>query len=535
MAACWLMQGFATRHAQEAADGISYLEIAYKVVAGNWHALLNSYWSPGYPLVLAAFLKIFDPSPAHELLMMRLVGWLTLVAALAAFEYFLRAFSRFRLSLVAATSRDQPLLTANEFRIIAYGLFFWCTTVLVPSSNEHPDILVFLIFLLASAVAMDLLTAPRGYARYLLFGVILGIGYIVKAVLFPLGFVFLVALALYRSQRTFKLILSAAIFLLICAPLIYGLSQTKHRFTIGDVGPVARAQTMSLYDFANLSPGTPVPAAPHIQIYTGGIWSGSYPGWTEPSIRFTGNVPHVPLRRQLNKTHIVLRFYFDMLATSLGALTCAVLILIFMQQDLIAYAGNFFRATVLWMPAVAGFAAYATLRAEGRFLPGFLMALFAAICMALGPGRLPDASEFTKYIVYAAAIILAAQGIAEAGHSTSKASAGFPDWQVAAALPQFGVSAGDKVSFLGDALTDHLWAHLARVEIVGEIPKDDVLTYWASTEEQKQQALQELSGAGAKALVAPNVPSSALPEGWKQIAGTPYFVLELPATPTSNQ
>jgi hypothetical protein len=534
MAVCWLAQGYATRHTQQAADGISYLEIAYQALAGNWHALLNSYWSPGYPIVLAVFLKIFDPSPAHELFMMRMVGWLTLIAALAAFEYFLRACSRFRLSLVVATGQEPPILRTNQFRMLADALFFWCTTVLVPSSNEHPDILVFLIFLLASAVAMDLLAGPRGYGRYLLFGAILGIGYIVKAVLFPLGFVFLVALALYRSQRTFKLILSAAIFLLICAPLVFGLSHTKGRFTIGDVGPVARAQTMSLYDFANLSPGTPVPAAPHIQIYSGGIWSGSYPAWTEPSIRFTGKVPHVPLRRQLNKTHIVLRFYFDMLATSLGALTCAVLILIFTQRDFVAFTANFFRATVLWMPALAGFAAYATLRAEGRFLPGFLMAFFAAICIALGPARIADGSKFTKYIVYAATIVLVAQAVVEAGHTASSASSGFPDWQLAATLPSFGVAAGDKVGFLGDALEDHVWAHLARVEIVGEIPKDDVLTYWAATTEEKQQALQELSGAGAKVLVAPNVPPSAWPEGWKQVAGTQYFILELPATRTTN-
>ncbi|MGC2719424.1 MAG: hypothetical protein WA209_07530 [Candidatus Acidiferrales bacterium] len=67
-----------------------------------------------------------------------------------------------------------------------------------------------------------------------------------------------------------------------------------------------------------------------------------------------------------------------------------------------------------------------------------------------------------------------------------------------------------------------------------EIPKDDVSTFWAVTEEERQQALQELSGSGAKAVVAPNLPSSALPEGWKQIAGTQYFVLELPAICTTT-
>src|ERR1700677_2861017 len=171
MPICWLIQAYTSRHTLIAADGISYLEIAYGVLAGNWHALLNTYWSPGYPLVLAAFLKLFNPRPQYELPLMRLVGWLTLVACLGAFEYFVCAFLRFRQSLESASgAQEEPLLPAREFRVLAYALFFWCTTVLVPSSNEHPDILVLLIYLLASAVAMDLLTARRGYARYILFG-----------------------------------------------------------------------------------------------------------------------------------------------------------------------------------------------------------------------------------------------------------------------------------------------------------------------------------------------------------------------------
>ena len=187
MALCWLVQGYATRFTQEAADGISYMEIARQVAAGNWHALLNTYWSPGYPLVLAIGVKLFNPAPARELFMMRVIGWLSLLATLAAFEYFLRAFLRLRDNFLAVdTTAGPPLIPDAQFRVLAYGLFFWCTTVLVPSSNEHPDILVSPVYLLASAIAMDLLTFRRGFARYALLGAVLALGFVTKAILFPL-------------------------------------------------------------------------------------------------------------------------------------------------------------------------------------------------------------------------------------------------------------------------------------------------------------------------------------------------------------
>jgi hypothetical protein len=546
IALCWLVQAYATRFTQEAADGISYMEIARQVAAGNWHALLNTYWSPGYPLLLALGVKLFNPAPARELLMMRVIGWLSLLATLAAFEYFLRAFLRLRDNFLAVdTTAGPPLIGDSQFRVLAYGLFFWCTTVLVPSSNEHPDILVFAIYLLASAIAMDLLTFRRGFARYALLGAVLALGFVVKAILFPLGFVFFFGLACYRTQWNWKFLLGFAIFVLGCVPLIAGLSMRTHRFTIGDVGPVARAQTMGLYDFANLSPGRPVAAAPHIQIFTDPIWQGSYPPWTEPSIRFTGHVPHIPLKMQLNKTHIVLRFYFDMLVGSLGALTCCFIVLALIQRNLTALIAGFLRQTVVWMPAIAGLAAYATLRIEGRFLPAFVMGFFAALCGALvwiGPPPPPDksgeqhasAQTVAKYLVYAAATVLALQGVAEVGHTSSSAAHTYPDAAAAAALPSFGVMPGDKVSFLGNGLEDHLWAHVAGVEIVGEVPKGDVATFWAATPQDKQEALAQLEATRSKALVTTNVPSPALADGWKQLAGTQYYILQFPAASNST-
>jgi hypothetical protein len=91
MLGCWLMMSLGAPKALDA-DAIAYLDIAYSCVSGNWHAIVNGYWSPGYPLVLTALLKIFNPSPAHEPLLMHLLAFFSLALTLAAFEYFLKVF-----------------------------------------------------------------------------------------------------------------------------------------------------------------------------------------------------------------------------------------------------------------------------------------------------------------------------------------------------------------------------------------------------------------------------------------------------------
>jgi hypothetical protein len=83
------------------------------------------------------------------------------------------------------------------------------------------------------------------------------------------------------------------------------------------------------------------------------------------------------------------------------------------------------------------------------------------------------------------------------------------------------------VCFMGNGLEDHFWAHLARVEIIGEIPKEDVALYWAATPEERKAALDQIAAAGSKVLVTRNVPATAMPDGWKQLGDSHYYVLQL--------
>jgi hypothetical protein len=108
-----------------------------------------------------------------------------------------------------------------------------------------------------------------------------------------------------------------------------------------------------------------------------------------------------------------------------------------------------------------------------------------------------------------------------------------PDWQLATALQQMGLKKGDRVSYMGYALVDHAWAHLARVRISAEIPEEDILNFWASGIKERQDVINWLSVTTAKALITRNVPESAMPMGWMRVADTNYYILRIPGESSS--
>jgi hypothetical protein len=538
MLSAWLVQAFASDNPLNA-DGISYLDIAYSCLSGNWHALVNGYWSPGYPFLLALWLKLFNVSPLGESLAIHLFAVASLTAALAAFEYFLSAFFTFRNRLgVENEEHLYSLLPENAIRLMGYVLFFWISTFLTPPYLEQPDILVFVLYLIAASLCMQIISVPGRWWYYALLGAVLGLAYLVKAVMFPLAFSFIAALVLCRNWRPIlpRVAVTLVIFAIVSAPFIFELSKTKGRLTYGDVGPVNYLHIMEM-DTLSARGGTqndstvlPKPAAaPHVAEFTEIIELGTYPPWADPSYAYRGQPVHVDFRRQLNRTHIVLRYYFDLYFGQLGALIAGFIILLICGDSVWKFVKRLLGLTVLWFPAVAGLAAYALLRTEGRMLVGFTIGLFAACA---GASRIEDndwGRKISWSVVIAVSVVLLSQTAVTAGQTAIKLTdkSKSPDWEVATTLQKLGIEPGARVSYMGDALTNHAWAHLARLKISSEIPAEDVLGFWAADQAKRVEALAWLAATGAKVLVTRAVPSTAMSMGWRRVVDTDYYVLIL--------
>jgi hypothetical protein len=224
------------------------------------------------------------------------------------------------------------------------------------------------------------------------------------------------------------------------------------------------------------------------------------------------------------------------LRDSLGPLLAGLLVLFFLG-DRVEFGKRLLRLPVLWLPAIAGLTFYASMRVDGRFLPGYIVALYAACVASL---RLPQSMNLQKTtcaIALAVSFLLLSQIAVQFSHESAHLFGRQPhsDWQVATALQQIGLKKGDRVSYMGYALVDHAWAHFARVRIAAEIPEEDVLNFWASDKKERQDVINWLSSTAARALITQNVPDSAMSMGWTKVADTNYYILELSADQSSTK
>src|SRR6516164_8719807 len=62
---CAAIYAWANRHSINT-DGLSYLDIASEVLKSGPSNLVNGYWSPLYPTVIALTFSIIRPSPSGE-------------------------------------------------------------------------------------------------------------------------------------------------------------------------------------------------------------------------------------------------------------------------------------------------------------------------------------------------------------------------------------------------------------------------------------------------------------------------------------
>jgi hypothetical protein len=541
MICCWILQALASRHTFDA-DGVSYQNIADVCLRGNWHSLVNGYWSPGYPFLLTMWFKLFHPGAYFVPLTVRWFGVLSLIFTLTSFEFFLSSFLNFRKYLYDSNSDSQNYLSDRSIRVIGYAIFFWISVFMTPASLDHPDICLFALYLSASGLSLRIVADPhQKWRRFASLGVILGLAYLVKAVMFPLSFIFFVALLFHHTcrQHPARLGIGIAAFLLVSVPFITVLSQSKGRLTYGDSGSVNYHSVITgdtKFPGAELNPRQValyrLSAAPHIADYTDVLRLGTYPAWADPSFRYVPAPFHLMPRRQLNRLHVVMRYYFDLYFVGLAGLVCGLLALVLYAGEIQAFCRLFASQIVLWLPALAGFALYALVRAEARFLPGFTIAIFAAVLASIHLKRHPETTRVSECVVTAIVILLVLQAAVTVAHDASKVKNGgeYPDWRIAERLHEVGVNPGDRVSFLGDTLTNHAWAYLAHVSIAAEIPTEDETTFWKSTEAEKRDVFAWLASKGIKVLLTRRTPALFRDGVWELVPGTDYYLVSLSAS-----
>jgi dolichyl-phosphate-mannose-protein mannosyltransferase len=538
MVVCWLLEALSYRHSVYP-DGIAYLEIASACAKGNWRSLINGYWSPAYPALFSLVLSVFKPSVFWELIFLHCFNCLVLIGALASFEFFLRALIHHLSFTTRAIDQEQKPLPAWVFRAIGYALFFWDSVYATPPSIETPDVLILALVLIAVGILLRIASGRDSWQYYAALGVVVGLAYLTKSVMFPLSFVFLAVAAFATGnfrRAVSRVLLAFLLFFLITSPFALTLSRSKGRLTFGDSGRIAYAEYVNsvrpIAHWQGGPPGSGSPVHPSRKILDvptvyefSTPLGGSYPPWTDQSYWYEGIHPHFELGGQLKALRHSLGAYFA-ISVQLGGLFVVPLIVLLCFDRFGCFAKRFLRLFFLWIPPLAALGLYSLILVEPRYVTPFILLLWAAAYSAL---RVPQ-SDISKVTVRSSSLIvvllLGVQNMwavnLAATHLVLQRD--FPAWTVADELHHAGIRPGDRVAAIGDTIADHYWAHLAGVTIVAEVPTDSVSTFLASGPERRMETMRLLAQSGAKAVVANNLPPLLLQEGWREIANSKYFI-----------
>ncbi len=285
-------------------DARSYLEIARAILRHDWPMVPNAYWSVLYPWLLAPMLAILKPSLRWEFPVAHALAFPVLLLCIAALEFFWASVLRLKDSSANGSSGTSAI-PSWQFWALGYSFFIWLVVGdLITAIN--PDLSMTTLALFSAGLLNRIAMAPNARrGLYVWFGLSLGLGYLVKAVLFPMGIVFLVTAAFVTRRcfpaRKWHFASAALIFSLIALPEVALLSHVKHRPTFSDAGKLNFAWSnyhLPQRNWQGEPRGSGTPLHPtrkifdHPAIYEfNGPVRSSYSPWYDPSYWNDGMSP----------------------------------------------------------------------------------------------------------------------------------------------------------------------------------------------------------------------------------------------------
>ncbi|MEP0918046.1 hypothetical protein NC981_14560 [Leptolyngbya sp. DQ-M1] len=559
-----LFQAWAYRFALTAGDAVSYLDIGDAYVSGAWQTAINSYWSPLYSWLLGIALLVLRPSPEWEFFVVKLVNFGIFVIAFISFEFFLQQWTEGRQHSRQLSEECSIQIPEWAWLTVGYSLFLWAALGLTGVQLDVPDNATSACVYATSGFLLKMRSRTATWGTYLLFGMVLGLGYLSKAVMFPLAFVFfLVAIVVslfednkesgqgltvwgkrlrVRRSRALKLIAAMLAFILVAVPFVTALSVTKGRLTFGDSGKLNYIWYVSSTSpkhtlWQGEEPNSGIPKHPPRQIVDRPATyefatpiSGTLPLWFDPSYWNDGWNVRFDLKRQCKVLAANLRYYYQLFLGHLILSYC-----------LLVYAGGYVRASLqqlavrwyVWCPGVAGLAvyllgmdmskAYVSSRYVAPFVVLVCMGVLSSVCLR----NVRTTQRLIVGLAAAALSALAGQLALQTSFSVARIAIGFQQTpifaQIAEDLQRLGVKRGDSIAVLGESSVMDDSARLARIRIIAQIP--NVSEFWKSDVASRNRVLQAIEKTGAKVVVQEmDAPLPAQATGWQKLKNSNCYV-----------
>lgn len=227
---------WAGRHSVNA-DGISYLDLGDTVWSHGIKAGASVAWSPVYTWVLGGALTLVHPGRAHELIVVMAVNLLITAVLLAAFAWWLRELRSFL--------RDRgipPLISEQVDVLLAYAVVALVVLHEITVPLVTPDLLLAAVAFAATAELIRIARAGGSAWSWVSLGVLLGLGYLVKAGFILPALVGCVAAAVLTrgsaGRRGAALIVTVAACVIVAAPFVAVLSSKEGKLELGGYGTI---------------------------------------------------------------------------------------------------------------------------------------------------------------------------------------------------------------------------------------------------------------------------------------------------------
>ncbi|MEQ8541864.1 MAG: glycosyltransferase family 39 protein [Coleofasciculus sp. D1-CHI-01] len=531
-----LLQAWSNRYSLSTGDAISYLDIGEAYFQGDWQQAVNGYFSPLYSLLLGLSVSVLNPSSYWQFFVVKLVNFTIYLLSLVAFELLLSEFINYYNIKLSNNTQKQTLIIPDWIWYVSgYILFLWSALKWIGIDNDTPDMCVATLVYLAAWLVLRVYTRSDHWLNFIGLGVVLGLGYLSKAIMFPMAFIFLGTcfFSVGNIRRSLpRISVAFLVFALISTPFIAAISQANGYLTFGTAGKFNYAWNISPGGISNhhwqgKPPGSGIPKHPIRTIFDNPIVyefatpiGGTYPPWHNPSYWNAGLKPQFNLQKQIGE---IWSHAFEYYRIFFG-------VLMFSYLTFVSVSGKFetsIKALIgnwrFLIPACAGLGSLLLVHVRPRLIAAFVVLLFAGFFASI---RLPNSPESKRLIVGMTVGLLFFAG---SQFTTISQNAGEPiHWKIANDLNQIGLNPEEKVAILGRYGVGHAyyWARLAQVKIIAEIPS--LQQFWQSDDSTRSQVYKTLEEAGARVLVEEPGVNSPLDyrslQGWQKLKNSDCYI-----------
>jgi hypothetical protein len=543
-------------------DGIGYLDLGRAWWQGDWDSAMNLTWSPLYAWVIGGVVELTQPSVWWEFPVVQICNFFIYVLALLAFEYFWRQLARVYYTPAGGQGVEARFPPA-VWMAIGYSLFIWVSLNLIAVWAVTPDMCVAALLYLAAGLLLKATATDARASTAVLFGLTLGLAYLAKSAMFPLGIAGLVLTALIPGSAGVRLLrFGRAVigFLIVAGPVVVLTSMSVGHPSFGEVGRFTYMKHVNALAWPAWEQATGVqgaPVHPPRQIHVEpAAWEfatpigGTYPLAYDPAWWTQGLEPTIALRPQVQAIVDNKVYYFELFVRQQGGFLAVLTLL-----GVLAWQGwrreprlDTPLALTAWSLAALGL--YVLVYAESRYVAPFVLLLWAGLLAQI---RLP-AGEWQQRTAATGGVLLALVvwiniaalnlegfggmlGYASQRHGPVAASTvtrDLSDGRHHAAHPaiaealraDFGLEPGTRVAFIGYSYSAY-WARLARLRIIAEVRPEEIGQFWSASAAVREEVLAAFAATGAHVVVSEPASTDIAAEGWEPIAGTGYLVKRL--------